>query len=139
MMRATAARRFGRVAFATASICLAAGLACRRGDQQRSAPPPVGACGDAMPPAIGAPDAGAAGGIAPAIAAGNWCFSFLDLEIPKTAWRQMERSVQRCAAAVPAQRGLAAAHLRIRIEANGRVRDVRPFDAKTEPIATTLL
>jgi hypothetical protein len=127
MVRAAAARRMGRFAFVCASICLVTGLACRRGDQRRLAAPPVAA------------DTGAAAGIGSAIALGSTCFSFLDLEIPKTASRQIERSIQRCAAAVPAQRGLAAVHLRIRIEANGRVRDVRPSDAKREPIAGALL
>jgi len=129
----------GTVAFVSVSICLVAGLACCRGDQRGSAELPVGAHGDTQLAAISVPDAGPAGGIAAAIAAGTFCFSFLDLEIPRAASRQIERSVQRCAAAIPAQQGLAAAHLRIRIEANGRVRDVRPFDAKTEPIGGALL
>jgi hypothetical protein len=132
-------RGIGKVALTAVGVCLAAGLACKRRDPGEPALQPLVTRADAKPAAPGAPDAGAGTDIAAAIAAGTWCFSNLNLEIPKTASRQMEQIVQRCAAAVPAQKGLVAAHLRIRIEANGRVRDVQPFDAQTEPIAGAVL
>ena len=128
-----------RIALVAAGVCLAAGPACRRADRGAPAAPPVVARVDARVAAPAAPDAATGTDIAAAIAAGTHCFSYLNLEIPRAASRQMEQTVQRCAASVPAQKGLAAAHLRVQIEVNGRVRDVRPFDDGTEAIAGPLL
>jgi len=112
---------------------LAVGLGCRRGDRGRS----TAIDGGVKPTAVA--DAGAGESVTAAIAAGTHCFSFLDLEIPKAASRQIAGSVQRCAATVPTQQGLEDAHLRIRIESSGRVRDVKPFDPVAEPIGAPLM
>src|SRR5262245_21529711 len=119
------------VAVAATGVCLAAGLACQGGERSRSGVQRADPTSVAIPvaaPASAAADATPSESVAAAMAEGTWCSSFLDLELPKAVSLQIGHSIQRCAATVPAEQGRESAHLRIRIEANGRVRDLRAFD-----------